>query len=83
MNSEIIRDPAFLAPSAERLNILPAGHTLGFLDSFTALFTDVYSAIEGEPTARFPDFDDGLRTVRLTDAVLASAEQRTWVKVAT
>ncbi len=83
VNSEIIRDPAFLAPSAERLNILPAGHTLGFLDSFTALFTDVYSAIEGEPTARFPDFDDGLRTVRLTDAVLASAEQRTWVKVAT
>ena len=81
-NSEIVRDPAFLAPSAERLSTLPAGHTLGFLDSFTALFTDVYAAILGEPAASFPDFNDGLRTVLLTEAVLASAEQRTWVKVA-
>ena len=83
VNSEVVRDPAFLAPSAQRLSILPAGHALGFLDSFTALFTDVYSAIEGEPVASFPDFNDGLRTVQLTDAVLVSAEQRTWVKVAT
>lgn len=83
VNSEIVRDPAFLAPSAGRLSTLPAGHTLGFLDSFTALFSDVYSAIAGEPAASFPDFNDGLRTVQLTDAVLASAEQRTWVKVAT
>lgn len=82
-NSEIVRDPAFLAPSAERLSTLPAGHAVGFLDSFTALFTDVYAAIRGEPAAPFPDFNDGLRTVQLTDAVLASAEQRTWVKVAT
>ena len=44
VNSEIVRDPAFLAPSAERLNTLPAGHTLGFLDNFTTLFMDVYSA---------------------------------------
>ena len=83
VNSEIVRDPAFLGPSAQRLSTLPAGHALGFIDNFAAFFADVYSAVEGRPAAGFPDFSDGLRTVQLTDAVLSSAEQRSWVKVAT
>lgn len=80
-STELDRDPAFLSPAARRLSQVPAGHAVGFLDLFVSLFKDVYAAVRGVGSGGFPEFGDGLRAVQLTEAVLASAEQRAWVKV--
>ncbi len=80
----IRRDPALLAPSAARLAVVPAGHPQGYQDCFNLFVEDVFTAARtGEKPDGLPTFDDGLRAVRLTDAVLTSAREERWVEVAT
>lgn len=76
------RDPATLSPPAARLATLPAGHPQGYADCFDLFVADVYAAIRdrADPDG-LPRFADGVRAARLTDAVMASAAQRTWVDV--
>lgn len=76
------RDAAQASPKSARLSILPAGHPLGYQDAFNAFVADVYSAIRGDEPYGLPTFEDGLRAVQITQAVLASAEARAWVDVA-
>ena len=76
------RDPAHLAPDAARLAIVPAGHPMGYQDAFNAFVADAYAAIGGAAPDGLPRFDDGLRAVRVTGAVLASAASGSWVEVA-
>jgi predicted dehydrogenase len=78
---ELARGSAALAPDAQRLSVLPAGHGQGFLDCFAGFLGDVYGAIGDGRPPEYPSFDDGLRVARLTEAVLESARTRTWVKV--
>jgi predicted dehydrogenase len=80
-SEELVRDDAILAPDARRLSTLPPGHGQGFLDCFAAFLGDVYRAITEGSEPCYPSFEDGLRTARLTDAVLESARARAWVKV--
>ncbi len=77
----LLRDPAAAAPDAARLSVLPAGHPLGYQDAFTAFVADTYAAIRGEQRDGMPVFADGLRAAELTEAVLASAADRTWTDV--
>ena len=60
---------------------LPAGHPQGYQDSFTAFVSDVYSAVAGQKPDGLPTFADGLRAAVLTQAVLDSAHDQTWVEV--
>jgi predicted dehydrogenase len=77
------RDPATLSPEAARLSTLPAGHPQGYADCFDGFVRDVYDAVRtGSPVDGLPLFADGLRAVRLTEAVLASAAAEEWVEVA-
>ncbi len=76
------RDPARLAPDAARLAIVPAGHPMGYQDAFNAFVADAYAAIGGSTPEGLPGFDDGLRAVRVTEAVLASAASGDWTEVA-
>lgn len=78
----LMRDPAVLAPDAARLSVVPAGHPMGYPDAFAAFVDDTYAAIEGEAREGLPVFADGLRAVRVTDAVLTAAERGGWVEVA-
>jgi predicted dehydrogenase len=78
----IDRDAARLAPDAARLAIVPAGHPMGYQDAFNAFVADAYAAIGGASPDGLPGFDDGLRAVRVTEAVLASAASGTWQEVA-
>ncbi|MFF2272019.1 Gfo/Idh/MocA family protein [Agromyces sp. NPDC058136] len=78
----IERDPARLSPDAARLSLVPAGHPMGYQDAFNAFVADAYAAIDGVVPDGLPRFADGLRAVRLTEAVLASSERRDWVEVA-
>jgi predicted dehydrogenase len=78
----IKRDPAFLSAPAARLAKLPAGHPQGYADCFDAFVADVYAAIgDGVAPDGMPQFADGLRAARITDAVLASARDDRWVAV--
>jgi predicted dehydrogenase len=77
----IPRDADQLHPDARRLVVVPAGHPQGYVDAFAAFVADSYAAIGGESPDGLPRFEDGLRAVRITDAVLDAAETGTWVDV--
>jgi predicted dehydrogenase len=79
----IHRDPATMSPDAARLATVPAGHPQGYADCFDGFVQDVYDAVRsGTPVDGLPQFADGLRAARLTEAVLASAAAEEWVEVA-
>ena len=83
-NQVLVRDPQALSPSAARYARLPAGHAQGYQDCFDAFVADTYRAVRGEDRPDgLPTFADGLRAVRITDAVLASAASAgAWTEVA-
>ena len=82
-NTVLLRDPGTLSPQAARYTRLPAGHAQGYQDCFDAFVADTYRAIRGEdPADGLPTFADGLRAVRITDAVLRSAAAgNVWTEV--
>ena len=78
----VSRDPGTLSPRAARFANLPAGHPQGYADCFDAFVADAYEAIRaGRPADGLPTFEDGLRAVQLTAAVLDSARSGGWVDV--
>jgi predicted dehydrogenase len=77
--SEIVTRGEGLALDAARLSILPSGHPLGFQDAFNAFVADSYAAITGDQRDGLPTFDDGLRAVHITQAVIESASTGAWV----
>jgi predicted dehydrogenase len=60
---------------------MPAGHPHGYLDAFRDLIASVYARIAGGEGASHPTFADGLRGMRILEALLASAERAAWVDV--
>lgn len=84
------RDAAILSEEAARLSVLPPGHPMGYFDCFAGFVRDVYAAIRATPApagaqtypATYPTFADAARAAALTDAVRASARNRSWEKVA-
>jgi len=78
----IKRDPEHMSDAARHYALVPAGHPQGYVDCFDAFVAEVYEAIEtGKPADGLPQFADGLRAARLTDAVLRSAREERWVDV--
>jgi predicted dehydrogenase len=79
----LLRDPGTLHPSATRYVRLPAGHAQGYQDCFDAFVADTYQAVRGgEVPDGLPTFADGLRAVRITEAVLTSAaSDGAWIEV--
>ncbi len=81
-NETLLRDPALLAPEARAVATAPGGHAEGYVESHRALFASVYRAIAaGGPAADpdYPTFADGLRSLRLGEAIAASAREGRWV----
>jgi predicted dehydrogenase len=77
------RDPESLSPAAARYASLPGGHPQGYADCFDAFVKDFYEAVAtGHAPDGLPSFADGLRSNRITEAVLASAASGEWVDVA-
>ena len=61
----------------------PAGHTLGWADSFVHELHHLLTAIAGEGTVA-PDgatFEDGYRVAEVCEAILRSSEQHAWQRV--
>ncbi|GEN80642.1 oxidoreductase [Actinotalea fermentans ATCC 43279 = JCM 9966 = DSM 3133] len=66
---------------ADRLSVLPPGHPQGYQDAFTAFVADAYAALLGGSPEGRPTFADGLRAAVLTEAVLRSTREASWVDV--
>ncbi len=79
----IPRDADQLSDDAARLSIVPSGHPQGYQDAFNAFVADSFAAVAGESPDGLPRFTDGLRAVRITDAVIDSAESGTWIEMGT
>jgi predicted dehydrogenase len=78
----IRRDPATLSAAAAPFAVLPPGHPQGYGDCFDAFVGDVQAAIrDGGAPDGMPQFDDGVRATVITEAVLASARDNSWVEV--
>ncbi|RSZ66039.1 Gfo/Idh/MocA family oxidoreductase [Corynebacterium hylobatis] len=75
------RGEAGAQPEQARFNQVPAGHPQGWTDAFTAFIHDTYRAVSGDVPDGLPTIEDGLRSVRLIDAVLSSAGSREWVSI--
>jgi predicted dehydrogenase len=76
-----MRDPETLSAEVQRFSVIPAGHPMGYQDAFNAFIADTYAAVRGEMPDGLPTFADGLRQVRITQAVLSSATTGDWVDV--
>ncbi len=77
------RDLALLDPEARAVTTAPPGHAEGYVETHRALFAAVYRAIaSGEPPEQpdYPTFADGLRSLRLCEAVARSAGDGEWVE---
>jgi predicted dehydrogenase len=68
-------------PGGRRYATLPPGHPQGYQDSFNAFVADTYAAVQGQKPEGLPTFRDGLRAALLTNAVVTSAAQQSWVDV--
>lgn len=77
----LMRDPETLSADAARLCTVPAGHPQGYQDAFNAFIADSYAVFAGEAREGVPMLADGVRAALVTEAVLRSAELRTWVEV--
>ncbi|MHC6219401.1 Gfo/Idh/MocA family protein [Arthrobacter sp. MMS24-S77] len=69
------------SPDQGRFNFLPAGHPQGYRDAFGAFVADAYEAVSGNAPEGLPTFTDGLRSAKITEAVLASASTGSWTEV--
>jgi predicted dehydrogenase len=77
----IPRDADQLSADAARLCMTPAGHPQGYQDAFNAFVADSYAAIGGAAPDGLPTVRDGLRAVRVTDAVMDAADRAEWVTI--
>ena len=76
-----VRGPGAGSAEQRRLSALPAGHAQGYGHCFEAFVADTYRAIEGERPQGLPTFEDGLRSARIVDRVIASARTRAWTTI--
>jgi predicted dehydrogenase len=81
-NEIYIKDPSLLKPGARSFADLPGGHSEGYDDTFKQVFRRFYASIAA-PGAKpeYPQFVDGLRQLKILDAVLESNQARRWVDV--
>ena len=82
-NQLILKDPSLLTGDARSYADLPGGHSEGYADTFKQIFRRFYHSIEDQNAPpEYPQFEDGLRQLRILEAELASHQRRGWVDVA-
>jgi predicted dehydrogenase len=81
-NQIFIKDPSLLKPAARTYADLPGGHSEGYDDTFKQVFRRFYASIRTSTSApEYPQFVDGLRQLRILDAVLESHRALRWTDV--
>ena len=81
-NEVLIKDPSLMTEQARRYADLPGGHSEGYDDTFKQIFRSFYRNVADRGAAvEYPTFADGIRQLRVQDAVLESAAKKAWVNV--
>jgi predicted dehydrogenase len=81
-NEIIVKDPTLLCGEAKAYADLPGGHSEGYDDTFKQTFRRFYRAIvDRSATVEYPTFDDGIRQMRILEAVIASSKKSAWITV--
>lgn len=81
-NRLVVKDPSLLEGSARGYADLPGGHSEGYYDTFKQVFRRFYRTVADRHAAvEYPTFNDGLRQLRIIDAVLESSRAHAWVPV--
>lgn len=71
-----------VSSAANRSARIPAGHHEGFIEAFANIYDEFCAAVRDRQAHDFPSAYEGMRTMRLVEAALASnANHNTWVKV--
>jgi len=81
-NRVLIKDPSLLCPEAAAISSYPGGHNEGFPDTFKQLHRAFYAAVaDGKAPEKpaYATFHDGLRMLRVADAIFLSANEDRWV----
>ena len=82
-NQILIKDPSLLQPGAQSYADLPGGHSEGYDDTFKQVFRRFYASIADRTAApEYPPFVDGLRQMKILQAVMESHQSRSWREVA-
>jgi predicted dehydrogenase len=81
-NEIVIKDPTLLREGAQSYADLPGGHSEGYDDTFKQVFRRFYrTVVDRKAPIEYPTFEDGIRQLRVLDAVLESSRKRAWVNV--
>jgi predicted dehydrogenase len=81
-NEISLKDPTTISADAARNAFYPGGHIEGFGETFRALFERVYTDINSSNRKLdYPNFRDGVTSLRVTDAIAKSSKTQSWVKV--
>jgi predicted dehydrogenase len=79
-NQIVVKDPSLLTNGAAGWADLPGGHSEGYDDTFKQIFRRFYKRVADENAPiEYPTFEDGIRQMRVLDAVLESSRKRAWV----
>lgn len=82
-NQVSIKDPAMMSEKARSYADLPGGHSEGYDDTFKQVFRRFYRTVaDRSAPVEYGTFADGLRQLRVLDAVLKSSAKHGWVDVA-
>jgi predicted dehydrogenase len=69
-------------PAIREFADFPGGHSEGFDDTFKQTARQFYKTVRDRNAAiNYPTFADGLRQLKVLDAVLTSVRTRSWVDV--
>jgi predicted dehydrogenase len=79
-NQIVVKDPSLLTNGATNWADLPGGHSEGYDDTFKQVFRRFYKRVADDNTPiEYPTFEDGIRQMRVLDAVLESSRKKAWV----
>lgn len=84
-NRILQRDGGLMNAGGAAATYLPGGHVEGFADTFFALFAQVYGDVAAggrQPGSRWASFADGHYEMLFCEAVLNSAKDGRWTRVA-
>lgn len=82
-NELILKDPGLMKEKARSYADLPGGHSEGYDDTFKQVFRRFYRTVaDRSAPVEYGTFADGLRQLRILDAVLASSAKHGWADVA-
>jgi predicted dehydrogenase len=81
-NQILIKDPSLMHEKARSFADLPGGHSEGYDDTFKQTFRRFYQTVaDRNAPIDYPTFEDGLRQLRILEAVLESSKKRAWTAV--